>query len=40
MLELARKGAGELVALQRQAILAADKPSGDALASLAAAFAR
>jgi len=40
MLELARKGAAELVTLQRQAIVAADKPSGDALAALAAAFAR
>jgi ribonuclease PH len=40
MLDLARKGATELVALQRQAILAADKPSGDSLAALAAAFGR
>lgn len=40
MLDLAKKGATELVALQRQAILAAERPSGDALAALAAAFAR
>jgi ribonuclease PH len=40
MLELATKGCRELVALQKQAILAADRPSGDSLASLAAAFAR
>jgi ribonuclease PH len=40
MLDLATRGAGELVALQRQAILAADRPDGDALASLAAAFGR
>lgn len=40
MLDLAGKGAGELIGLQRQAILAADKPSGDAMADLAAAFAR
>ncbi|WP_193212397.1 ribonuclease PH [Luteolibacter marinus] len=40
MLELAGKGSTELVALQRQAILDADRPSGDAMAALAAAFAR
>ena len=40
MLDLAGKGAAELIELQRQAILAADKPSGDAMADLAAAFAR
>ncbi|TAE75461.1 MAG: ribonuclease PH [Verrucomicrobia bacterium] len=40
MLALAQKGSAELVVLQRQAILAADKPSGDSLAALAAAFAR
>ena len=40
MLELAKKGSEELTVLQREAILAADKPSGDALASLAAAFGR
>lgn len=40
MLDLATKGCRELVALQKQAILAADRPSGDSLASLAAAFAR
>jgi len=40
MLELATKGSAELVALQKKAIIEADKPSGDALASLAAAFAR
>jgi ribonuclease PH len=40
MLELATKGSAELVALQKKAILEADRPSGDALASLAAAFGR
>ena len=40
MLELAKKGAAELTALQRQAILDADRPSGDSLAALAAAFSR
>jgi hypothetical protein len=40
MLDLATKGARDLVALQRQAILDADRPSGDSLAALAAAFAR
>jgi ribonuclease PH len=40
MLDLATKGSAELVALQRKAILEADRPSGDALASLAAAFGR
>ncbi|MCW1887486.1 ribonuclease PH [Luteolibacter flavescens] len=40
MLELATKGSAELVALQKKAILEADRPSGDALASLAATFGR
>jgi hypothetical protein len=40
MLELAKKGAAELTSLQRQAILEADRPSGDSLAALAAAFSR
>lgn len=40
MLELSRKGVGELVALQREAILAADRPGPDALEGLAAAFGR
>ena len=40
LLELAKKGSRELTVLQREAILAADKPSGDSLAALAAAFAR
>ena len=40
MLDLSRKGVGELVALQRAAILAADRPSESALEGLAAAFAR
>jgi ribonuclease PH len=40
MLELSRKGITELVAKQKEAILAADRPSEDALASLAQAFGR
>jgi ribonuclease PH len=40
MLELSRKGVGELVARQREAILAADRPSNSALEDLAAAFAK
>lgn len=40
MLDLAGKGAAELVSLQKQAIIAADRPSGDAMADLAAAFSR
>ncbi len=38
MLELAGKGCRELFTLQKQAILEADRPGGDALASLAGAF--
>jgi ribonuclease PH len=38
MLALARKGVSEIVALQRQAILDADRPGSADLASLAAAF--
>lgn len=38
MLALARKGMTELTELQKKAILEADRPSGDALADLAAAF--
>ncbi len=40
MLELAKQGTQELTLLQRQAILDADRPSGDSLAALAAAFSR
>ena len=40
MLELAKKGAAELTALQKKAIIEADRPSGDSLAALAAAFSR
>ncbi len=38
MLELARGGIADLVTLQKEAILAADKASGDELDSLASAF--
>ena len=38
MLELAKKGATEIVELQKAAIAAADQPDTDALANLAAAF--
>ena len=38
MLALAEKGVGELITLQKAAILEADRPGGDAFASLAAAF--
>jgi len=40
MLALARKGVSEIVALQRQAILDADRPGSADLASLAAAFGK
>ncbi len=40
MLGLAKKGMEELGALQKKAILDADRPSSDALAGLAAAFSR
>jgi len=40
MLELAKKGIGELFTLQKEAILAADRPSDDALASLAGSFGK
>lgn len=40
MLELAKKGVGELVTLQKAAILEADRPGDDALASLAGAFGK
>ena len=38
MLSLAKKGVGELITLQKAAILEADRPGNDAFASLAAAF--
>ena len=38
MLELAKKGATEIVELQKAAIAAADQPDTDSLANLAAAF--
>jgi ribonuclease PH len=40
MLDLAKKGTGELFHLQKAAILEADRPDGPALADLAAAFSR
>jgi ribonuclease PH len=40
MLELAKKGIGELFTLQKEAILAADRPSDDMLASLAGSFGK
>ncbi len=40
MLALAGKGAKELVTLQKEAILAADRPGEDAFAGLAAAFGK
>ena len=40
MLDLAKKGTGELFTLQKAAILEADRPEGPALADLAAAFLR
>jgi len=40
MLELAKQGVGELVTLQKEAILAADRPGDDALEGLAGAFKR
>lgn len=38
MLDLAKKGIGEMITLQKAAILEADRPGNDAFASLAAAF--
>ncbi|MDP0489456.1 MAG: ribonuclease PH [Verrucomicrobiota bacterium JB023] len=38
MVALGKKGISEIVAKQKEAIVAADKPSGDSLAGLAAAF--
>ncbi len=40
MIELATQGVREITALQKQAIADADKPDGDSLADLAAAFAK
>ena len=40
MLELAKKGTSELFTLQKAAILEADRPDGDALASLAGSFGK
>ncbi|MEM1085725.1 MAG: ribonuclease PH [Verrucomicrobiota bacterium] len=40
MLELAKKGCSELFTLQKEAILEADRPGGDALAGLAKAFGK
>lgn len=40
MLELAKKGTAELFGLQKAAIIEADRPDGDALASLTGTFGR
>ena len=40
MLDLAKKGTSELFTLQKAAILEADRPDGDALASLAGSFGK
>lgn len=40
MLDLAKKGIGELFTLQKAAILEADRPDGGALADLASAFSK